>query len=564
MNSSGPRRVLVIDDQAAIHEDYRKILGDHAAASAAALDQAAAQLFGEASQPLVDCEGFDIDSAFQGQEGLDLVVRAVRERRPYAMAFVDIRMPPGWDGVETVRRIWEVDPEVLVVLCSAYSDYSWQEMVRQLGCNDRYLILRKPFDNIEVRQCAMALTERWKQTRADVLTGLLNRRAFRSYLDLEWRQWERHKQPLSCAMFDLDYFKRVNDSLGHQAGDIVVKQLAQVLLAKCRASDSICRYGGDEICVLLPHTDKHEAAAWAESVRLEIERTPIVLDHHRLAVTTSIGIAERTIDDESPEQLIDRADRMLMLAKAAGRNIVLADPASHQVIPAVGDRWAGICLRDVMCAPVVAFKMTATAGDVAQFLSRSPVESAPVVDADGKLVGTISEQDLIAVMGNQDWWQWPIERIMRRGTVYHPEDTPLQMVVAYFESATSHRLFVVRDGRPVGFVDRSTLLRFCLSDAAAFPGVGLADAVCLAGEVDRAHLARQFKRMVEFMATLPQSPGLQTSDPEQAILKEILSMRSNFDDSWAYLLSGQRLPVLPEGPDNSGFTSPNAPSTPLG
>ncbi len=106
----------------------------------------------------------------QGQQGFELVQRSIEEGRPYAVAFVDIRMPPGWDGVETVARIWEVDPEILVVICSAYSDYSWEEMVRRLGRNDRFLILKKPFDNIEVRQCAMALTralERLAHRRPD-------------------------------------------------------------------------------------------------------------------------------------------------------------------------------------------------------------------------------------------------------------------------------------------------------------------------------------------------------------------------------------------------------------
>ena len=134
----------------------------------------------------IDWEGFDLSSAMQGQQGFELVQRSIEEGRPYAVAFVDIRMPPGWDGVETVCPIWEVDPEILVVFCSAYSDYSWEEMVRRLGRNDRFLILKKPFDNIEVRQCAMALTERWSVSRTDVLTGLLNRRAFQGHLKLEW------------------------------------------------------------------------------------------------------------------------------------------------------------------------------------------------------------------------------------------------------------------------------------------------------------------------------------------------------------------------------------------
>jgi DNA-binding LytR/AlgR family response regulator len=181
MSQQRSYRILLIDDQETIHEDYRKVLGANRG-SVSALSEAAASLFEDDERaPAVEWQGFELDSALQGRDGFELVQRSIEEGRPYAMAFVDIRMPPGWDGIETVRRIWEVDPEILIVICSAYSDYSWEEMVKELGRNDRFLILKKPFDNIEVRQCAMALTERWSVSRTDVLTGLLNRRAFQGH-----------------------------------------------------------------------------------------------------------------------------------------------------------------------------------------------------------------------------------------------------------------------------------------------------------------------------------------------------------------------------------------------
>jgi PAS domain S-box-containing protein len=104
---------------------------------------------------------FDLDSAYQGQEGFALVKKALEEGRPHAMAFVDVRMPPGWDGVETTRRIWEIDPDLQVVICTAYSDYSWGEMFEKIGNRGGLLILKKPFDAVEVLQLAQALTEKW-------------------------------------------------------------------------------------------------------------------------------------------------------------------------------------------------------------------------------------------------------------------------------------------------------------------------------------------------------------------------------------------------------------------
>lgn len=156
-------RILVIDDNPAIHSDFRKILGA-GLKDERALRDAKAALFGTSTEPAASPE-FQIDTASQGQEGVALIQRAREEQRPYALAFVDMRMPPGWDGVETATRIWEHDPAVEVVICTAYSDYSWDEILHKLGRSHRLLILKKPFDNIEVLQLANALTEKWRLTR---------------------------------------------------------------------------------------------------------------------------------------------------------------------------------------------------------------------------------------------------------------------------------------------------------------------------------------------------------------------------------------------------------------
>ena len=151
-------RVLVIDDNPTIHADFRKILclkpGE------AALRKIEEVLF-EESQPGAQTTSFALDSAYQGQEGLEMVKQALAENRPYALAFVDVRMPPGWDGVETIARIWEADPELQIVVCTAHSDYSWEELRAKVGQPDSLLVLKKPFDNVEVQQLTHALTKKW-------------------------------------------------------------------------------------------------------------------------------------------------------------------------------------------------------------------------------------------------------------------------------------------------------------------------------------------------------------------------------------------------------------------
>jgi PAS domain S-box-containing protein len=156
-------RLLVVDDNRAIHEDFRKILIKKSTPPASEFVAADALLFGtEPEDDLSSATQFELDSAYQGQESLKLVERAVAEGRPYAMAFMDVRMPPGWDGVETTSKIWEVDPDLQIVICTAYSDCSWDEMLRKLGQSDRLVILKKPFDSIEVLQLANSLTRKWQ------------------------------------------------------------------------------------------------------------------------------------------------------------------------------------------------------------------------------------------------------------------------------------------------------------------------------------------------------------------------------------------------------------------
>jgi CheY-like chemotaxis protein len=154
------RRILVIDDNRAIHDDFRKIF-QPGLASVQPLAESGTALFGDSTMS-VPRPLFQVDFASQGTEGAALVERALAENEPYAMAFVDMRMPPGWDGIETTLRIWELDPRVQIVICTAYSDQSWESITRRLGHSDRLLILKKPFDNIEVLQVASALTEKWR------------------------------------------------------------------------------------------------------------------------------------------------------------------------------------------------------------------------------------------------------------------------------------------------------------------------------------------------------------------------------------------------------------------
>ncbi|MCC5805004.1 MAG: response regulator [Opitutales bacterium] len=188
------RRILVIDDNEAIHRDFRKILVPRCGDLREGVEAIEAELFGDAApvQPKRGAD-FTVDSAYQGNEGVRLAGAAVEAGTPYAMAFVDVRMPPGWDGIETTEHLWQADPDLLIVICTAYSDYNWESMVERLGETDRLLILKKPFDAIEVVQLALALTEKWclrrtARMKLGQMEAIVAERTASLHQEIEWRR----------------------------------------------------------------------------------------------------------------------------------------------------------------------------------------------------------------------------------------------------------------------------------------------------------------------------------------------------------------------------------------
>ncbi|HEX3728205.1 MAG TPA: response regulator [Opitutaceae bacterium] len=154
------RRILVVDDNPSIHDDFRRMM--HVETGSAELDAAAAALFGVVpAAPAPVLEPFQLSSALQGQQALQMVTAACAAGTPYALAFVDMRMPPGWDGLTTIQKLWEVDRNLSVVICTAYSDYTWEEIRAALPEHGCWMVLKKPFEKIEALQMANALAQRW-------------------------------------------------------------------------------------------------------------------------------------------------------------------------------------------------------------------------------------------------------------------------------------------------------------------------------------------------------------------------------------------------------------------
>lgn len=156
-------RILIIDDNPAIHADFKKILDGEQGTS---VDEAATMFLGSAAPVQRQSQRkFELGFALQGMAGVEMVREALNRNAPYALAFVDMRMPPGCDGLATIEALWEVSPDLQVVICSAYSDHSWSDIQDRLGVTDQLLILKKPFDSSEVSQIAVAMAEKWRLTR---------------------------------------------------------------------------------------------------------------------------------------------------------------------------------------------------------------------------------------------------------------------------------------------------------------------------------------------------------------------------------------------------------------
>ena len=465
-------RIIIIDDNPNIHQDVIKVLTPQSCSEQfVQLDNA---LFGENKEALNDnhLPEFHFATALQGKEGVEKIKKAFEKGNPYALAFVDVRMPPGWDGIKTIKQIWKIDPEIQIVICTAHSDYSWEETIHELGMSDNFLILKKPFDNVAVRQLACALTQKWLLTKEsreqtarlntvvkektqslqqslsilratlesstdgvlvmdlegkiidhnqrlsdmldipksllqakdvrllheylidkmptkdnylsnidylrhhqelsnqlvfklnngkifecysqpyrlndemvgriwsfrditersflekkleyqathDALTDLPNRILLYDRIRQEIANSTRYDTKFAILFFDLDRFKLVNDSLGHELGDKLLCLVAKRLSKMIRKVDTLARIGGDEFIMILSGFKKEQELMHIALKLIESFNKSFFIDGHELNVTASIGITVFPVNGKTPSQLMKNADLAMYQAKENGGN----------------------------------------------------------------------------------------------------------------------------------------------------------------------------------------------------------------------------------------------------
>lgn len=471
--------IMIIDDNIAIHQDFIKVLTTSTAdKELSTMDEL---LFGQEDTALNELNKnnphhslpkFILDTASQGREGVEKIKRALEKGEHYALAFVDVRMPPGWDGIETITRMWEVDPDIQVVICTAYSDYDWEDTVRKLGTGDNFLILKKPFDIVAVKQIASALTKKWLlakdskhhtellqqtvdikteslqqslallrstiessneailvldldkrivdcnskflsmwhipkdmldtkdgslvfdymfsklaqpkeyanqisnlahnineisklkvvfktgetleccsqphrmnnitigtiwnfrditeqeqlekrleyQATHDLLTGLPNRALLVDRIKHSIDTAPRNKWHFAVIFIDLDRFKLVNDSLSHQIGDQLLRQIAKRLAALVRKEDTIARVGGDEFVMVIPQLQKDKDVIMLANKVLRSFKQSFIVAKREITISPSIGISLFPDNGTSVNKLLKNADLAMYKAKDQGGN----------------------------------------------------------------------------------------------------------------------------------------------------------------------------------------------------------------------------------------------------
>lgn len=266
--------------------------------------------------------GYSVQVASNGTEAWE----ALNSDTPPSLAILDWMMPE-LDGIDICRRLRaRSGAYVYVMLLTSNSSKADLASGLDAGADD---YITKPFDQLELqarlrvghRMIRMEEELRLRATR-DALTGLWSRSAILDALPREAARSHRSNMKLGLAIADLDHFKRVNDSLGHSAGDAVLRECAQRMQACVRPYDMLGRYGGEEFLVLLPNCDAAGARAATERLRAAVCGAPVPWNGSEIAISVSIGVTLTAEEDEDVTRAFERADRSLYEAKANGRNRV--------------------------------------------------------------------------------------------------------------------------------------------------------------------------------------------------------------------------------------------------
>lgn len=283
------------------------------------------------AKAILNKRGHDVAVAHDGMEGFRVAKTEVPD-----MILLDLLMPL-MDGYETCQRLKsdEATRDIPVIMVTSKTEPADKIKGLEMGAVD---YVTKPFDpgeliarvniHLRLKELYEALQEKNKQLQElanrDGLTGLYNHRYFQEHLTKDYARAVRYGEPLSIVIFDIDHFKKLNDTYGHQAGDSVLKKLGSLVSSLTRESDLAARYGGEEFVLILNHTGPTQAIEAAERLRKTVAQHDFITNDHVLHITISAGVASLPyVETSSHNELLEAADKALYAAKQKGRNCVV-------------------------------------------------------------------------------------------------------------------------------------------------------------------------------------------------------------------------------------------------
>ncbi len=410
--------------------------------------------------------GYHVLTADSGEKAESIV-----EQEQPSFVITDWELP-GLSGLELCRRIrgMGLSNYVYVVFLTKRDTEADLAEAMYAGADD---FLTKPLRKQELLARLNAGTRVVRlqsqlsiQATQDELTGLYVRRFFKDLLEKNWTLAQQVKRPLSVAILDIDHFKRINDEHGHHVGDEVIKTVARTIQDSTRASDIVCRYGGEEYCVLLPDLDEPSAVRWAERLRKAVEEMTISHDDTTVTVTISIGVAEMMAGMEDSDELVGLADHSLLLAKQLGRNCTRSSTDLVEFDSANplknSSPFAQAGAQDAMIPLFHRLSLDWHTSQAAEYLLQCRVSSAPVTDRAGGLLGVISDKDILAVAESQNPSKHVVENIMKTNVVTFDVQTSLAHILKFMVRSSSRSVVITRDDKPCGLVTRATILRWMM------------------------------------------------------------------------------------------------------
>ncbi|HEX3997080.1 MAG TPA: diguanylate cyclase [Pirellulales bacterium] len=422
-------------------------------------------------ESLLQASGYEVFSASDGRQALEMI-----ERHQPSYLITDWNMPE-MNGIELCCRVRHLDlpSYIYIVFLTVRSAEDDLTAAMDAGADD-FLIKPLRRDELMARLGAGArilrLESRLSQLAAlDALTELPTRRTFHELLAKEWQRSHRYQLALSAVMIDIDFFKPINDTHGHPAGDEVIRGVVRLLRRNCRRSDLICRYGGEEFVALLPETDEASAMIWAERFRRHVAEMVTVVGNAEIRATVSLGVAQMLADMEEKSELLSLADQCLLAAKQRGRNRVESAKsltAGGSLSPTGGSFGGsvldGVAAREAMIPMVCCAAADWTIQRVTAHLLQYQVSSVPVTDPKGNLLGIISEKDILVVAHTPEAPNRRVDEIMRANVITFDLDVPLARVLSCFIRSPIRSVVVTSQGKPCGMISRASIVRWFLDN----------------------------------------------------------------------------------------------------